>query len=247
MDISYGQLDSDICKLHINEDYMYRSYMINDDIAKRYGYRYSIDLSRLSVMVYPYHPFDILNICDRWHMWLWLYDDKIDNNDRDDSLILLMQDIMYDIKRILTDNNYNHFKMMVDDYLSSLNMVGKYKDDYIPWRLRNSACETVFSLIVPNIDIDFNAKQHQRYVANYVCSITNDIFSYDKEVKDGKEMDNYIYYITTPSTSIVEIKRKLLDEVLNMINNFEVKDIYDKRLKIWMQQNYIWHKTCKRY
>jgi len=70
--------------------------------------------------------------------------------------------------------------------------------------LRNSACETVFSLIVPN----------------YVCSITNDIFSYDKEVKDGKEMDNYIYYITTPSTSIEEIKSKLLDEIS----------------KIWMQQ-----------
>lgn len=240
-----------ISNINVDPVDLYMLSKSTDGFNRTYGFRHSKEISKLTLLTFPYHTMSLKYIFDRWFSWLWLHDDLSitspdisaeclavldDNTEVKPGIAKLLRRNVIWIKNVLSTSNYNRFKEYLRLYLTS-NHDCNSADRYIILRRYDSACETVWPLLWPDQDINYQEKENNCRLATFVASITNDIYSYNREVKNG-ELFNYLQYVSLD---------KAIDEIVNAYNKITVKDIFDQRLILWLRGNIIWHSQADRY
>lgn len=145
-------------------------------LAKKLGLKYRDELTELSVYVYPNLDLNSLIYCNNVHMFLWLFDDIVDDNMVDISLkknlinesidilngeILDSDHPVLKLLLILVNANMNinfidYLKNELKNYIMGVREHLQIDDknlsvsDYINIRLKDGACEVVWPLMFCN-------------------------------------------------------------------------------------------------
>jgi hypothetical protein len=214
---------------------------------RKYGYPHYRDISRFSLLTVGNSP--ILSLIDRWYSWLWLIDDEIDvkgnhelghhclqaidSESTDEPLVKLMLSNLSDIKLCLTDTNWSRF---IQQLTLTLKTMGKRNCrnvyDYLALRHHDSACETVWPLVLDTIEEDVCR------AATFIAFTVNDIYSYHRD------NFNYLYYIINDSLDTLETAAdRVVDEIEAKVSYVQS----NPKLWSWLRGNMWWHYTTNKY
>ena len=212
--------------LHKHEE-LERINVNTTNLARKYGFGYSSDLTDISGYVYSYLDVEYIQVANDLHLWLWTLDDLVDATPE------LADETLNSCLRIL--NGYkmtggNKYAQLLGEVLETLEILNidkvimdSIKDackDYIlkgiivhnllkeppstvsydKIRFYDSACQVVFPLTLIDLkNVGINDIQYKEAcnLANTIICRVNDIYSYPKDVYRDKSFFNYVYLYMT--------------------------------------------------